>query len=166
MLADALGKFVTRVKRPIEMRDQLAGIDALHAGHGHLQVLEKAFHFASIRQRDERHALERRENEEMQTHPDRKVEVFHEGEHLAGGVGALQHAGPVGIGHLRKHRVAVLKVEHPAFHRNEDQVGVKPLDQVVDGVGEQCVILIGIEIGSCDTGLSYRRRQPAIVPVV
>src|SRR5262249_14974173 len=85
----------TGVPRPVDVGDELAGIDVLEWGHVDLEIFEEATDLARVRERDERDPLERGEDQEVQAHPHGEVEVADEREELSGRVLALQHHGPV-----------------------------------------------------------------------
>ena len=159
-LADARAHRAAPVPGFVEVGDQAPGVDQVDRRRDQVERLEEAAHLAGVGQRHERRAGDRGEDQEMQAHAEREVELADPRQQLARGVLALQHRGALRAQHLRDHRVAVLRVEH-RFHRHEHHVGVEAVDHEVGGVGEQAVVDLLVQAGRGDAGLAHRHADDA-----
>src|SRR5690606_28108364 len=130
-LADVFLDLGPEVPRVVDRGEQLAGADVVQGRCLHVQGLEQASHLGRIRQRHERYALQRGEDQEVQPHADAELEAAHDGHQLAGAVLALQYCRVLGVLHARHHGMAVLQVLVAALQRNENHIGVEALHHEV-----------------------------------
>src|SRR5262245_48085318 len=89
-LGDARAHRAAAVPGFVEVRDQPARVDQVERRRGQLERFEKAADLPRIRKRDERRALDGGEDQEMQPHAEREVELAHQGQQLRRGVLALE----------------------------------------------------------------------------
>ena len=61
----------------VEIGDQPSGVHQVERRRGQPERLEEAAHLAGVGQRDEGRALDGGEDEEVQPHPEREVELAH-----------------------------------------------------------------------------------------
>lgn len=95
-----------------------------------------------------------REDQEVQPHAHREVELSHESHDLPGRVPAPENFSSLRVLHVGYHAVAVLDIG--PFHRDEHDVGVIPVDHEVCRVRQQCVVIFRVDVRGGGTRLSHR----------
>jgi hypothetical protein len=138
----------------VDAGDQLPYTDGSERWRIYLEIFQEPGHLRGVGQRGEWGSAQGREDQEVQPHAHREVELSHESQDLPGRVPAPENFSSLRVLHVGNHAVAVLDIG--PFHRDEHDVGVIPVDHEVCRVRQQCVVIFRVDVRGGGTRLSHR----------